>query len=304
MKRLHVWMTGALFALCTACVASGGAGGGGGSSGGTDTVDATSAGTDSGSTADGASSSDAGTSADAGTSTADAAGKDGSSTDAVTPGDVASTDAALDAQSGGPDAGPVPTDSGPKPSDGGPAPTDGGPKPVDGGPSGPATCETACKNVAKANCPNDDPFDKCLAGCDGFLKEASKCPPDKVQAFLACASDNVVTCSASGESEPPMACAAVMLQLKDCLGGGGPDPPPPPDPCTMGNCYAGGMDPGNPNAKPQCGCSSNCNGNTIAIDCDGSQCFCSVNGQKLPGFEQGNTCDNPQTAMTAICGKP
>lgn len=284
-----------------ACVASSGGGGGGGAqdaAAATDTAgaDATSLADNTAVSGDSAVGTDA--AADGGAGKTDGLGAETTVTDAISPGEISTSDAGAKDTS---DA-DGPADSGPKPTDGGPKPLDGGPA-VDGAPTGPYTCETACKNIGAANCPSDDPYDECLAGCNEFLQKANPCPNETIQKFLKCASVNAVVCSGDGSSEPPAACAVVMQEVVTCMGGGPPPPPPPPpDPCKMGACYAGGFDPGNPNAKASCGCESTCNGLTIAFDCDGTECFCSINGAKSPGFPQADACNNPQAAMSTLCG--
>lgn len=280
-----------------ACVASSGSGG----SGAQDTAAATdTAGADAASLADNTAisgDSAVGTDAAAGAGKTDGLGAETTVTDAISPGKISTSDAGAKDTS---DAG-GPADSGPNSTDGGPKPLDGGPA-VDGAPTGPYTCETACKNIGAANCPSDDPYDECLAGCNEFLQKANACPNETIQKFLKCASVNAVVCSGGGSSEPSAACAVIMQEVVTCIVGGPPPPPPPPDPCKIGACYAGGFDPGKPNAKANCGCESTCNGVTIAFDCDGTECFCSINGAKSPGFPQADACNNPQAAMATLCG--
>ena len=289
----------ALFVAALAgCVTSGG--GGGGPIG--DSAAETAGSADASAGQDGAS-----TGADGTTAGADAAAI-GQDTAAATDGKTTSDGSTADATSGGetvttsdvappkdttpsPDAAPKPDVSNEV------SPADAGP-----GPTGPYDCQTACINIGSAQCPDDDPLDKCVQGCQGFVAKAAKCPADKVQAFLKCASVAKITCTPGGSADVPVECKAIMNDLAACLDGG---PPPPPDPCAMGPCYGDDGNSGDPFAKQSCGCSSQCNGMTVALDCDGSKCVCKVNGQQTTSFDQGEACKDPQGLMKAACaGNP
>jgi len=295
---------GCVAAACT--TPSGAGGGGGGSDAGAEVVDASAADGSGGDGKDGSlevggdtSIADAdaadSTSAGGGDVPADAAAADAGPADA-SPADTAPADA------GAADAAKVDaagTDLGPKDV----APSDAGPPDAgaaDAGPSGGATCASVCQALAKAGCPNDDPVDKCTAGCEKFVASAGPKCAALAQSFLDCVAGAgaawSLTCTPSGKVDVPVACGPIMKEVEACADGGGPGP------CTPGTCYASGGTGGGAPAAPKCGCEETCNGVTVKLDCDGSQCVCTVDGIATPPFPQADACNQPGSVMKSMCG--
>lgn len=159
------------------------------------------------------------------------------------------------------------------------------------------TCETACTNIAKANCPADDPVASCIGECGQFTAQAPDTCVATVQELLKCISTATITCKDGGKSDSNV-CNYLEGELEKCFGGG---PPPNPDPCPAGNCYGGA----GPNGEESCGCETNCYGSVIKLDCGTGKCSCTVNGKVTTSFDQGSVCSsNPWLALQSTCGLP
>lgn len=282
--------------VASACVSSTGGGGGGGSGSG---VDATTA-------ADSAASPDA--AADAAQPAADGKAGDSTATDGAVAdaagGDAQNADSAAadaskgDTQSGGSDA--VLGDEGPGKPDLPPPPKDGGPAP-DGGPVSDTLTQACALGCAlQAICPGADPIDACKAKCiDSFTKAgAGKCA-DQLYAAYKCVDPKTITCDSQGKPNKPTGCQAEIQAVEDCIKGG----TTPPGSCSAGPCYASA---GGPGTAQSCGCSESCPypPGEWKIDCDDTQCTCTIGGTKSPPIPQSNACSNPQNLLKSLCGAP
>lgn len=163
--------------------------------------------------------------------------------------------------------------------------------------TGPYTCESACANIAKANCPSDDPVADCVVECGQFTGQAPPKCSAPVQELLKCISTAIITCKDGGKSDSSV-CNYMEGELEKCFDGG---PPPNPDPCPAGNCYGGA----GPNGVESCGCDTTCYGSQIKLDCSGGKCACSVDGKVTANFDDATVCSmNPWETLKSACGLP
>ena len=148
-------------------------------------------------------------------------------------------------------------------------------------------CSILCGVVVAAKCPNDDPLDKCVAGCSMGLAQAPKCAP-LMYTMIDCAKGQTLTCDSSGKAGSPPACATEIQAVQDCFKGstGG---------CSGGNTCAA-------DSQGNCGCNGCVGAASYGMDCQGGTCTCTLNNAPTSKtFPADTVCQNPGPVMDANC---